>query len=80
VLEVGDEEETIDEDVQAEAARLGVGIMKAYQKQAGGPYELEIVLEPDIKNPEPSDLNQFIEDFFEDDRDGQRKYRQAIGK
>ncbi len=80
VIEVGDQEETVEPEVEAEAARLGVGIMKAYPKGVVGQLELETVLEPAMRYPTPSDLDEFIEDFFEDDKDGLRKYKHAIGR
>lgn len=80
VIEVESNEESIEDDVEREAARLGVGVMKAYPRGVVDQIDLETVVDPALKNPELEDLNELIEDYFEDDKEGLRRYRHAIGK
>jgi hypothetical protein len=79
VLEVENGEEPIDSDVELEAARLGVGIKKAYLKSPNGEMVLAEVSEAKRNNPVPQAVNEIVEDFFEGDINGLLKYKHAIG-
>jgi hypothetical protein len=81
VVEVENSDEELASDVESEAARLGVGIMKTWWKDpAEHELAVEEIMEPAMKTPDPAELNRMVRDFFEDDEKGLSKYRHAIGK
>jgi len=80
VIEVPNAEASFAAEIESEAVRFGVGVMKTYKKDAAGAVDLEVVVEPALKNPEPRELDKMLADFFVDDEKGMRKYKNAIGK
>jgi len=74
-----DVDDSPDEDVQEvikEARRFGIGLIQM-RKDAGGEWDVDIIIDPVRREPDPADCSGFIEQVF---KDKHTQIRHAIGR
>jgi hypothetical protein len=78
VVEAASKDELIDQSIEKECERLGVGLLRMFR--GGDGYEFVEQLEPGMQTPDPEELNFNLERIFSVDEAEKRKFQKWIRK
>ena len=78
VVEAASREEPIDEVVEKECERLGVGLLTMFQ--SGDGYQFVEKLEPRTQSPDPKELNDYLDRVFSGNEAKKKEFHKWIRK